>query len=101
MSQKCMCMKCKKELGDLEINNDGTCPHKGCEGKFFVYSDGDFTINEEEGKVVCGCGEEKFEGFMHMDMTKKAVNNYKCTGCGNVIGTEIYRDACDPMNEEY
>jgi hypothetical protein len=94
-------MKCKKELGDLEVNNDGTCPHEGCEGKFFAYSDGDFTVNEEKGKLVCGCGSDEFQGFMHMDMTKKAVNNYKCTGCGNIIGTEIYRDACDPMNEEY
>ena len=99
MSQKCCCMKCKKELGDLKVNDDGTCQHDGCNGRSFVYSDGGFSFDEEKGQVVCKCGETEFEGFMHMDMTTKAVNNYRCTGCGNIIGTEYYRGSGDIMGD--
>lgn len=96
MSQKCCCMKCKKEVEEKTV---GICPHEGCGGKTFVYSDNDFSFNEEGG-VVCPCGSKEFERFMHMDFTDKYVNNYKCE-CGNIIGTEGYRDKEDSMNGDY
>lgn len=99
MSQKCCCMRCKRELGELKVNEDGTCPHEGCEGRTFVYSDNDFSFDNKKGAVVCRCGATEFEGFMHMDMRTKSVNNHKCTDCGNIIGVEYYREAGDLMME--
>ena len=100
MPQKCHCMKCKKELGDLEINEDGSCPHEGCEGRSFVYADNNnFTF--DGNNIVCQCGSKLFKNSLHMDFTNKYVNNYQCSDCGSTIGTEGYRSKCDPMNEDY
>ncbi len=82
MDQKSYCMKCKQEV------TEETQEHE-CGGRQFVFGK---VIPGEKG-FVCECGNDQFKSGVHLDYSHKAVNNYRCVKCGNVIGTEYYRDA--------
>ncbi|WP_142415447.1 hypothetical protein [Hathewaya massiliensis] len=84
---KSYCMRCKKEVSETTIECE-------CGGRFFVYGD-NFHLGEKG--VVCDCGSDKFKSGAHIDCTDKAINNYICTNCGNLIGTESYRSEEDMM----
>ena len=78
--EKCYCRKCNKEL-------DETVSECGCGCRTFIFG----ALKRENGKFTCVCGCEEFSFTMHMDFVEKAVDNYKCNKCGNIIGTEYYR----------
>lgn len=43
--------------------------------------------------VVCTCGEKNaFRMVAHFDFPDKALTNYKCMNCGNVIETVVERE---------
>lgn len=85
--KKSFCMNCLKEVGE-DIKK---CE---CGGLFFVYGE---NFHFDKNGVVCDCGSSKFKSGMHLDYREKAVNSYSCCNCGNVIGTESYRDKEDLM----
>lgn len=48
---------------------------------------------DEDKNVVCTCGEKNmFQMVAHFDFSDKAVSNYKCMNCGNVIETVVERE---------
>ena len=74
------CMKCGNENPqDREI-----CE---CGGRNFVFGNKFKYINK---KVVCDCGNDKFQMTMHFNMSPIYTRNYKCSGCGNIIGMQTY-----------
>lgn len=80
------CLKCKKEVSDtLELCECGSTSFVYCnEKKVFTFDD--------EGNVVCQCGESNFKRGMHLDYTNKSDTTYTCANCSCVIGVESYRD---------
>lgn len=48
---------------------------------------------DENGNVICKCGEScMFKMVHHIDFADKAVTQYVCQNCGNVIETEEERE---------
>lgn len=46
---------------------------------------GEHTI-DKDGHVVCKCGRaDCFRMITHIDFTDRAVTNYQCSNCGNVV----------------
>lgn len=88
--KKSYCEKCKKEVSE----NTEECE---CGCRSFIFGD---KFHFTENGLVCDCGNDKFKTVMNMDFTHKAVNNYACTKCGNVIGIESYRNKDDVMYGE-
>lgn len=84
---KSYCLKCKKEVSE----DTKECE---CGNKSFIYG---AKFHLDEVGVVCDCGNNKFNSNMHIDYKDKSATNYKCTKCGNPIGTETYRDEEDLM----
>jgi len=85
-NQKSYCTKCLKEVSS-EIEK---CE---CGGNNFAFGD----LQIKDGRILCKCGNDKFNRGMHMDFTNKATTTMVCTECGNVCGTEYYRDEEDMM----
>jgi len=53
---------------------------------------GEYT-EDKDGNVICKCGrKDNFKLASHIDMVDKAVSNYQCQNCGNVITIETKRD---------
>ena len=84
---KTFCMNCKKEVSE-DVNK---CE---CGGVFFVYGD---KFHFEVNGITCNCGNDKFSSNLHMDYKDKAVTNFNCTKCSNLVVTENYRDKDDLM----
>lgn len=78
------CLGCGKEVD----NNTIKCE---CGDRHFVYGEKD-TFKMIDSLPVCKCGNKDFNMTAHLDYTNKYINNYKCSKCGNIIGTESYRD---------
>lgn len=58
---------------------------------------GEYTLDEKE-RVVCKCGRsDSFQMIAHFDMTDRAISQYECTNCGNIIETELKREV--PRND--
>jgi len=85
-NQKSFCTKCLKEVS----NDTEKCE---CGGHNFAFGD----LKVEDNKILCKCGNDQFRRGMHMDCTNKATTTLICTECGNVCGTEYYRDKEDMM----
>jgi len=80
-NQKSYCLNCRKEVS----NDTGKCD---CGGHSFAFGD----LKVEGEKIVCKCGNDTFNRTAHMDFTHKATTSMVCTKCGNLCGTEHYRD---------
>lgn len=53
---------------------------------------GEHTL-DEKGNVVCKCGcKDKFKMTCHIDKVDKAITNYQCSNCGNVVTVETQRE---------
>lgn len=82
-TEKEYCMKC----GNLNPQDREICE---CGGRNFVFGN-NFTY--ENKKVVCGCGNDKFQMTFHMNANPIYTKNYKCSECGNIIGTQTYYES--------
>lgn len=87
MKQKSFCTSCKKKVS----NKTKKCK---CGGHNFAFGD----LIVKDNQILCKCGNAEFKRGMHMDFTDKATTTFICIKCGNVCGTEYYRDAEDMMN---
>lgn len=85
-NQKSFCTKCLKEVS----NDTEKCE---CGGHNFAFGD----LKVEGNKILCKCGNDQFNRGMHMDCTNKATTTLICTECGNVCGSEHYRDEEDML----
>lgn len=83
--QKVFCMKCKKDLSDIE--NLKECE---CGSKDFVY--GDTVIKKEKG-FGCSCGATQMKNVAHINMNPTYISTYECSGCGAKISTETYYES--------
>lgn len=81
-----ICIKCLAEVS-------GNIKKCKCGNRSFAFGD----LKIENGKIVCKCGNRDFNNTIHMDFTDRAVNSLACVECGNVCGTEYYRDKEDMM----
>jgi hypothetical protein len=77
------CMKCgNPNTPDREI-----CE---CGGRNFVFGN-DFIYKNK--KVVCNCGNDKFEKISHVNMPPFYNATYKCSKCRNIVATQIYYES--------
>jgi hypothetical protein len=58
-----------------------------CGGQNFIFGN-DFTYENKE--LVCNCGCKGFMLSFHMNMSPIHTKNYKCVGCGNIVGIQTY-----------
>lgn len=77
------CTKCGEET---DQDND-SCK---CGSKNFIYGN-NFTYNN--GKAVCGCGNDKFKMIFHMNRNPHYNKTYQCSECNNQIGTQTYYES--------
>lgn len=80
--QKVFCMKCKKDLTNIEKLNQCECGSKD-----FIYGD---TVTMSEGKFLCNCGCTEMEKIAHINMNPTYITTYECCECGAKISTETY-----------
>mgnify|MGYP001248751108 FL=1 len=71
----------------LECGNENPPEKEVCEcgGRNFVWGD---DIILKDGKIICKCGNDKFNFSMHMLFTKFGNTTYVCSECGNVVGKQ-------------
>ena len=53
---------------------------------------GEHTL-DKEGNIVCKCGKaDHFLLKVHIDMEDKAISEYRCANCGNIIQVHTKRE---------
>lgn len=85
IKQRVYCMKCKKELTDVEDLEICECGSKN-----FIYGR---TVVVENGKFMCECGSDTMKMNAHIDMSSKHITTYYCSNCGEPISTETYYES--------
>lgn len=83
------CLKCKQQ-------NPPDRPVCSCGGRNFVFGN---NISLADNTVVCRCGSSEFELGVHIDYIHLGEYKYRCTHCGNIVGTQIYKG--DEYEREY
>ena len=82
---KAYCMKCGKELTDIEKLKE--CEECECGSKSTIYGT---TVVKTANGFGCSCGSDKLRMIGHMNMNPIYIKEYQCLGCGAVITTKTY-----------